>query len=224
MKDWQRVLSALTCLLHGACATYEDSSPVGEATSSASGGSSGGVTGSAGATPAAGAGEETVGGGAGGNSSGGAGSGGDATGSSASGGASGSAGSGSSLAGGGSAGDASGSGGGTGGGASGSGATGPLCSDHPLPAKSTWVASASSYFIGNTKELPALATDGDVTSRWSSGKPPAGDEWFEIDFGTQATLRTITLQLGIWTTDFPTTFNVRVSSRPPDSQAAVRAR
>jgi hypothetical protein len=74
---------------------------------------------------------------------------------------------------------AGGGGGGLGasGGFAGVSATGLRCSDHPLTAKTTWVATASSYFIGNTQELPMLAIDGNPTTRWSSGQDQAGGEW-----------------------------------------------
>jgi F5/8 type C domain len=120
----------------------------------------------------------------------------------------------------------SGSGGaaGTGGtnGTAGSGGTpsGPLCSDHPLTARSTWVASAS---VSNTSagDTPPHLLDGAIT-RWTTGTPQSGDEWLQIDFGTTVTLNHVNLQQGTDTNDYPRSYSVIVSDTAKDSSGSVR--
>lgn len=96
------------------------------------------------------------------------------------------------------------------------------CAAHPIPAKTSWTASASDYFVGNTREVPALAVDGSAT-RWSSGKPQAGKEWLEVDFGTTTALDTLVLDQGEWTSDYPRAYQVRLSSTARNFSAPVVA-
>lgn len=127
---------------------------------------------------------------------------------------------------GGSAGSSAGSGGS--GGTAGS-ASVVACADHPLPLKTTWVATASSSSIGDGTEAdglynpPAHMLDGSYTERWSSGKAQLGDEWIQIDFGVVVTLTDITLNPGNDAGDYPRTYAVRVSNKDQDFAAAVKA-
>lgn len=100
------------------------------------------------------------------------------------------------------------------------GATAPACSDHPLSARSAWVASASHSDAANSG-LPANLLDG-KTTRWSSGKAQSGDEWLQIDFGASATINHVNLQQGDDTNDYPRAYSVIVSNTPKDTSGAVR--
>lgn len=129
---------------------------------------------------------------------------------------------------GGKGGSGSGSGGlgGTGGatGSAGSGTAGgaaiPACSDHPLKARSAWIASAS-HSDSASSGIPANLLDGKIT-RWSSGKPQTGDEWLQIDFGAVATINHVNLQQGDDTNDYPRAYAVIVSNTPKDTSGTVR--
>jgi len=83
----------------------------------------------------------------------------------------------------------------------------PKCSDHPLSARSSWLASASH---SDSAGLPANLLDGKIT-RWSTGKAQSGDEWLQIDLGATATLNHVNLQQGDYTNDYPRTYSVIVS-------------
>ncbi|HVJ17458.1 MAG TPA: discoidin domain-containing protein [Polyangiaceae bacterium] len=120
------------------------------------------------------------------------------------------------------------------GGAAGSGATSsdggaggngseqqPLCSDHPLTARASWVPTASHDNAG--KSLASNLID-NTTTRWTTGKPQSGDEWLQIDFTTTVSLTQINLQQSdTYGNDYPRTFNVIVSDTPGDVSGTVRA-
>jgi hypothetical protein len=68
-----------------------------------------------------------------------------------------------------------------------------------LPAKSKWVTTAS--VTANdvavctlASQAAANATDGTLATRWGSGKPQAGDEWVQVDFGTSVRLNKLLLE------------------------------
>jgi hypothetical protein len=95
-----------------------------------------------------------------------------------------------------------------------------LCSDHPISPTSSWVASASHH--QSTSPVTNL-TDG-TTARWSTGKPQAGDEWLQMDFGATVNLRTINLQQGPTDgNDYPRSYAVIVSNTALDMNGIVRA-
>jgi beta-glucosidase len=95
---------------------------------------------------------------------------------------------------------------GAGGGAGGTG--NGMCSAHPLTAMSAWTATASS---SGGADVPAQAIDGDLTTRWSSGKDQAGDEWFQLDFSADVTITKVTLKLGSNATDYPRSYKTRLT-------------
>lgn len=227
----------------GACATYyEDprhdqqgsggSAAMGGADAAGSSGTAGSSTvggaGSGGVVGTAGSAAGTeMGGSAGSGDSGAAGSGGGGAGGNAGGGAGGSAGSSAGGGGKGGSGGSGGSGGGAGGsaGAAGSGGSGggpaqPHCSDHPLSAKSKWVVTASS---SDGPAPPAQAVDGDLGTRWSTGKEQMGGEWLQIDFGAVVSLTRVTLVLGSSVNDYPRKYATRFSSSSQDTAAPVLA-
>jgi hypothetical protein len=86
---------------------------------------------------------------------------------------------------------------------------GPLCLEHPVTPRAKWVASASNQNGGNP---PSNLID-NSSARWSTGKPQAGNEWLQIDFGATVTLRSINLQQGQATdsNDYPRMYSVIVS-------------
>jgi hypothetical protein len=96
-----------------------------------------------------------------------------------------------------------------GGGTGGVGGTpdGPICSEHAITAKSTWVASASSHQNGS----PASNLTDNTSARWSTGKPQSGDEWLQIDFGQTVYVRRVNLQQGADANDYPRMYTLSVS-------------
>ncbi len=90
------------------------------------------------------------------------------------------------------------------------------CSDHPLTPESMWIATASSS--GGT-DVPAQAIDGNADTRWTSGKDQAGDEWFQLDFGKDVTIKTVTLRLGKNTGDYPRTYQTRLTDTANNTSA-----
>jgi hypothetical protein len=135
--------------------------------------------------------------------------------------------------GGGTGGKASGGTGGTGGkgGSGGTGGTATVvkCADHPIPLKTTWVATASISSLADGMESnglynpPAHMTDGLYNERWSSGQPQSGDEWIQIDFGAVVNITQLTLNLNNDTGDYPRAYAVRISNTSQDFAAAVKS-
>jgi hypothetical protein len=82
------------------------------------------------------------------------------------------------------------------------------CAAHPIPAKTTWKVTASS---SGTNASASNLCDDILTNRWSSGKPQAGDEWIEVDFGVEVTLSQATLLLGSSVNDYPRSYETRFS-------------
>jgi hypothetical protein len=89
-----------------------------------------------------------------------------------------------------------------------------------ITATSTWVPSVSSH---SSDSAASNLTDNSAT-RWTSGKPQAGDEWLQIDFGAVVNLRRINLQQGTDSAnDYPRSYAVYVSNSALDSSGPVRA-
>ena len=109
------------------------------------------------------------------------------------------------------------------GGASGSGgAVGTvLCSDHPLTAKTGWIPTAS-HQSTSPKNPPSFLVD-NTASRWSTGKPQSGDEWLQINLGATVNIRSINLQQGADTNDYPRSYAVYISDTNNDITGTVRA-
>jgi hypothetical protein len=177
--------------------------------SGAQGGS--GATSGTGGAPEGGSGNEAGESSAGGEDTGGTGGSGGAGGSGGTGGASGGSGGNASTGGGGS--------GGTG------GAPGPKCSDHPLTAKSSWIATGNPTSNGNGMEAdplynpPSHVLDGSLNERWSTGQPQAGGEWLQIDFGEEVSIKQLALILLSDNSgnggDYPRAYEVRLSNSAP---------
>ena len=103
----------------------------------------------------------------------------------------------------------------------------PTCGSHPLPPKTAWVVTASHTSLGNSQESDPLynptshAHDGNVSERWSTGKPQAGNEWLQVDFGRRVAMRQVTLQIGTSSSDHPRGYAARVSETPLDFASPV---
>ena len=60
---------------------------------------------------------------------------------------------------------------------------------------------------------PSQAIDGLTNTRWSSGAPQAGGEWFLLDLGSSAAhVSKITLDASNNATDYPGTYKLEVSN------------
>lgn len=189
--------------------------------SPAAGGTTGGEdagASSAGDGPGVGSAGDASGGEGGGNAeTGGAaghavGGGGAASGGAANGGASGNAGQSTAGGAGGTAGTPSGGG-------AGGGSPAPTCSAHPLTPRSSWQASASHDNLG---AAPASNMLDNKTTRWTTGKAQAGDEWLELDFGASVSLNHVNLQQAeANANDYPRQYEVRVSDTSQDPSASA---
>ncbi|HWZ91262.1 MAG TPA: discoidin domain-containing protein, partial [Polyangiaceae bacterium] len=86
-------------------------------------------------------------------------------------------------------------------------------------AMSTWTVTASN---SSPADIPAHAIDGDLTTRWSSGKDQAGDEWLQLDFSADVTVTKVTLKLGTNTNDYPRTYKTRLTDTPNNLAATAQ--
>ena len=93
------------------------------------------------------------------------------------------------------------------------------CAEHPIPEPSSWLVTASSQQENNG---PARVADGS-SARWSSGKPQSEADWLEVDFKKSVSLRTINLQQGANTNDYPRSYAVRLSNQSADRDGPVLA-
>ena len=110
--------------------------------------------------------------------------------------------------------------GGGNGGSGGKPTSGPLCSDHPLTARTTWIPTASHAGVG--KDLVTSLTDNKVT-RWATNRAQMGDEWIQVDFGATVTLTHINLQQAQENmNDYPRQYAVIVSDKANDLTGTVR--
>jgi aryl-phospho-beta-D-glucosidase BglC (GH1 family) len=72
-----------------------------------------------------------------------------------------------------------------------------------------WTASASSTGTGSSA---ANVFDGNASTRWTSGSPQAGGEWFQVDMGSNQTFNQIVLDSGSSSPgDYPRGYTVQVS-------------
>jgi F5/8 type C domain len=113
--------------------------------------------------------------------------------------------------------------GGTGGnaGTSGSGGTGgkadggtAVC-NRVISVKSSWVATAA--FNGDTA---LFAVDADVSTRYTSARAQAGDEWLQVDFGATATVNRVTLDTSS-PNDYPAHWQVRLTDTSLNLSAPI---
>jgi hypothetical protein len=100
------------------------------------------------------------------------------------------------------------------------------CEGAPLPLKGSWRASASHSSLGTGGEYnnPPENLMDLSTKRWSTGKPQAGDEWFQIDFVSPAAVRELKLTLNSDDAeDYPRNYQLKISDKPLDFNAEIRA-
>lgn len=108
-------------------------------------------------------------------------------------------------------------GGGGGGGTAGSGAL-QGCAKNPIPAKSTWVVTASA----SAQDDPTTnAHDNVLTNRWATGADQQGGEWLQLDFGVVVRLTKLTLVLGSSVDDYPREYATRFSNSSMNQAAPV---
>jgi len=74
-------------------------------------------------------------------------------------------------------------------------------------SRTGWVASASS-----SNGAPANAVDGNLTTRWSTGKPQANGEWFQLDMKQTQSFSKLTLDASTSSSDYPRGYQVFVSN------------
>jgi endo-1,3(4)-beta-glucanase len=73
-------------------------------------------------------------------------------------------------------------------------------------APAGWTASAS---VTGGIEVPQRALDGQLGTRWTSGKPQAAGQWFQVDLGSVQTFKQIDLDAN--SGDYPRGYQVQVS-------------
>jgi hypothetical protein len=98
------------------------------------------------------------------------------------------------------------------------------CGDHAIPSSSQWTASASSECSPTcadpTGPFPtSKAIDGDANTRFSSGKAQAGDEYFQIDLGSVATLNQLSINT-VPAGDFTQHYQIKAASSADGLAAA----
>ena len=103
-------------------------------------------------------------------------------------------------------------------GAAGSGGTGgnAMCAGTTVPAKTTWMGTAS---MSDNAYPPAKVFDGDNGTRWSTGTKQVGGEWIQIDFGVIVTLNEITMHTN--NDDYFRHYQVRLSNTSQDFAAPI---
>jgi hypothetical protein len=89
--------------------------------------------------------------------------------------------------------DGAGGAGGAGGQTSSGGSDGALGDDDDALNPQNWTATASNSNAGDEVED---AFDGALGTRWSSGKPQTGDEWYQLDLGSIACISSLWLVSG----------------------------
>jgi len=110
------------------------------------------------------------------------------------------------------------------------GAAEPRCEDFPIPPKSIWMVAASSSSLGTLSETdplynpPTNAIDDSLTDRWASGQAQETDgQWFHVDFGTTVAISEVTLEQGTNLDDYPRGYEISLSYRHTDFDAAASA-
>jgi hypothetical protein len=71
-----------------------------------------------------------------------------------------------------------------------------------------WEATASSAGSGNP---PANATDGDLSTRWSTGQPQTSGQWFQLDMASINTVSRIVLDATGSPGDYPRAYQIQLS-------------
>jgi allantoicase len=79
----------------------------------------------------------------------------------------------------------------------------------PAPlTRTAWTATASSSGPGST---PAMAVDGNLGTRWTTGAAQSPGQWLQIDMGTTQTLNQLVLDAASSTGDYPRGYQIQTS-------------
>jgi uncharacterized protein YjdB len=73
--------------------------------------------------------------------------------------------------------------------------------------KSSWTAEAS-----HNNHIARSAIDGDANTRWDTGKPQSGNEWFKINLGKLLDVNVIQIDYRMSDVDFPRSYEIFVST------------
>jgi hypothetical protein len=104
------------------------------------------------------------------------------------------------------------------------GAANALCTT-AIPARTSWVATASEFSNACTVPTdalcnpPAYAIDADPTTRFSTGTKQLGTEWLQIDLGASGTVDQVTLSVS--NGDYGRHIQIRMSNTANDTAAPV---
>jgi hypothetical protein len=77
-------------------------------------------------------------------------------------------------------------------------------------SSASWKATASA--TAKASEGPSNAFDGNVGTRWATGQPQMGNEFFEIDFGKTLSVSRVVLDDTIFPQDFPVAYVFETST------------
>jgi hypothetical protein len=97
---------------------------------------------------------------------------------------------------------------GTGGGARDAGVEAPPTTPY-IPAQ--WKPTASITAGGNA-DVPANVLDGDLATRWTTGRNQTGNEWFLLDLGKTESISRVVLDDTRFPLDFPVGYTLEVST------------
>jgi hypothetical protein len=97
---------------------------------------------------------------------------------------------------------------GTGGGARDAGVETPPPTPY-IPAQ--WRPTASITAAGNA-DVPANVLDGDLATRWTTGRNQTGNEWFLLDLGKTESISRVVLDDTRYPLDFPVGYTLEVST------------
>ncbi|HXK18041.1 MAG TPA: discoidin domain-containing protein, partial [Polyangiaceae bacterium] len=101
------------------------------------------------------------------------------------------------------------------------------CAAHPIPAKTTWVASA------NIEGVPCVAPetiycgpssyaiDGMTTTRFTTEAARTGTEWIQIDFGASVTVSKLVLHTAAGSNDYTHGYEVRMAAAAANIAASA---
>jgi F5/8 type C domain len=104
------------------------------------------------------------------------------------------------------------------------GATNAMCTT-PIPARTGWLATASTFSNACTDMTdplcnpPSYAIDADQTTRFSTGTKQVGTEWLQVDLGASGTVDQVTLSIS--NNDYGRHIQIRMSNTSNDNAAAV---
>jgi hypothetical protein len=101
------------------------------------------------------------------------------------------------------------------------------CGAPAIPAQTQWIGTASNECAPTCADpngpfTAGLAIDGNVATRYSSGKTQTGGEWLQIDLGAAAAVNHLAIN-SVPANDYTRRYQVRVSNTPGDMAAQILA-